>query len=726
MVLFVLNATGTIDLGFVKRLEFWAYDQRLNITLPGGKDSRIVIVDIDEKSLTEDGRWPWSRNKVATLVENLIDRYHAAVVGFDVVFAERDTSSGLSVLEQFAKTDLRDSTEYRTALDRIRPQLNYDSLLAKTISGKPVVLGYYFSRDAEKLKGQIIGVLPQPVFTKDTFSPGNSNIISMNGYGANIGELQHNASSAGHFTPDPDIDGVTRRVPMLIEYKSGYYEPLSLAMVRVLLGMPELIPGIPKGQQRGDAYNKLEWLSLSDLKIPVDDRVTALIPYRGRQGSFPYISASDALHGRVKPELLEGAIVLVGTTAPGLMDLRSTPVSSVYAGVEIHANMIAGILDQSIKYSPAYVMAAEVVTLLVAGLLLSLLLPLLNPVKANLLTIIVLCSSVALNFVAWQHNIILPLASSLILIPLIYAFNMSYGFLVEARAKRQITGLFGQYVPPELVDVMSKNPGSFSMEADSREMTVLFSDVRNFTSISEELEPKQLALMMNEYMNVMTGIIQKYQGTIDKYIGDAIMAFWGAPLRDPEHAVHAVQAALEMQAAMEKIREEFPRKGWPALTIGIGINSGVMRVGNMGSQFRMAYTVMGDAVNLGARLEGITKVYGVGVIIGETTSALLPGYQLRELDRVRVKGKSEPVAIYEPLGLKELIDKSTLDELECFAKFLFYYLSQQWELAEISLNLLLERAPERKLYRVYSDRITYFKINPPAPEWNGVFEFTAK
>lgn len=723
----VLNAAGVFNMEFIKRLELWTYDYRLNLTMPKGQDTRIVIVDIDERSLSEDGRWPWSRNKVATIVENLFERYQAAVVGFDIVFAEKDNSSGLTVLEQFGKNELQGSAEYFAALEKIRPRLNYDNLLAEKLAGRQVVLGYYFSRAEESQKGQTVGMLPKPVFTKDNFRKGNTNVIRMNGYGANIPELQKKAASAGHFNPDPDVDGVTRRVPMLIEYQDSYYEPLSLAVVRVLLGMPDIKPGLPEGEGKSSGYEKLEWLSLSDMKIPVDDKVSALIPYRGNQGSFPYVSASDVLHGRVKPELLEGAIVLVGTTAPGLMDMRSTPVSSVYPGVEVHANMIAGILDQNIKYSPAYVMGAEVVILLFSGILLSILLPMLTPVKSNLLTVALLGSVIGINLVAWNnYHLVLPLASSITLIPMIYAFNMSYGFLVEARTKRQITGLFGQYVPPALVDVMSKNPENFSMEADSREMTVLFSDVRNFTTISEGLEPKQLSLMMNEYMSVMTNIIQKYNGTIDKYIGDAIMAFWGAPLRDPDHARNAVQAALEMQLAMDKIRKEFPARGWPELRIGIGVNTGVMRVGNMGSQFRMAYTVMGDAVNLGARLEGITKQYGVDILVGQETWAALHDYQMREVDRVRVKGKAEPVSIYEPLGLKKELDQTVFEGLYVYSQALEYYRLQDWEQAEKSMKELAEQAPERKIYQLYLDRIAHFRNTPPASDWDAVFEFTTK
>ena len=723
---FAFNAAGQLNLDFIKRLDLWVYDQWLNQTMPEGQDSRIVIVDIDEKSLSEDGRWPWSRNKVATIVESLVDRYHAAVVGFDVVFAEPDHSSGLSVLEQFGKTELRDSAEYLAALGKVRPKLNYDHLLAEKLKGRNVVLGYYFRGDEEKQKGQAVGMLPQPVFTKDTFRKLKTKVIMKDGYGANIRELQQSAASAGHFNPDTDIDGVNRRVAMLIEYDGAYYEPLSLAVVRVLLGMPDLKPGLPDGQHKGSDYDKLEWLSLTDMKIPVDDRVTALIPYRGRQGSFPYISASDVLHGRVKPELLEGAIVLVGTTAPGLMDLRSTPVSSVYAGVEIHANMIAGILDQSIKYSPPYLMGAKVMILLLAGGLLSLLLPLLSPFRSNLLAAVLLLSAFALNFAAWHNNLVLPLATTFILIALIYAFNMSYGFLAEARAKHQLTGLFGQYVPSQIVSSMSKDPQRFTMQAESREMTVLFTDVVGFTSISEKLTPKELATFMNEYLTAMTSIIYEHGGTVDKYIGDAIMAFWGAPLDDQDHALHAVQAALAMRKRMVTLQQEMTIQGFPEIKIGIGINSGQMRVGNMGSSYRVAYTVMGDAVNLASRLEGLTRQYDTWIISGEVTRAKVAGYIWRDLDLVRVKGKNEPVAIHEPCGAESSLDNEYLNDITLFNEMVAAYRGREWPAAEEMLHKLIANKPDRKLYQFYLKLIGQYQIEPPSSDWDGVSTFTTK
>jgi len=723
MLIFVLHSMGMFHSRLIEQMDLWLYDVRLRVTMPEKVDTRVVIVDIDEKSLAEIGRWPWSRNVVARMVDNLFDRYKVAIIGFDVVFAERDYSSGLPVLEQFAHSELRDSEDYKRALFGLRSKLDYDSILAKSLQKGPVILGYFFTNDEGGAKGHAAGILPRPTFGKGSLKAPGTSFESKKGYGANIDLLQKHAAAAGHFNPATDIDGVARRVPVLIDYKGDYYEALSIAMVRALFGFPDIKPFIPDSDK---GYGRIESISVGDMRIPVDAGANALIPYRGRQGSFTYVSASDVIQGRVKPELLDGAIVLVGTTAAGLMDLRATPVSPVYAGVEIHANMIAGILDQNIRTTPPYAMAAELFMLLIAGLLLSFLLPRLKLISSVLVSSGLLIGVTLLNMYLWNRGLVLPLASSFLMIPAIYIFHTSFGFLMESRSRRQITGLFGQYVPPEIVQEMSKDPSKFTMEADSREMTVLFSDVRNFTTISEGLEPRQLAQMMNEYMTPMTGIIYETRGTIDKYIGDAIMAFWGAPLQDPDHANHAIMAALNMQTELERLRPQFAAKGWPEIHIGIGINTGEMRVGNMGSRFRMAYTALGDAVNLGARLEGITKEYGVGIVVGENTKASVEGFFFRELDLVRVKGKNKPVAIFQPLGREEDMDDATISEITLYHEFLPAYRDRNWGKAAAMLDELKRLSPGSRLYALYEERIEYFHRNPPPADWDGVFVFKTK
>jgi len=687
-------------------------------------DNRIVIVDVDEKSLAAEGRWPWSRNHMARLMDRLFDQYGVAVVGYDVIFAEKDDSSGLGVLERLGRETLKDDQHFRSSLEKIREKLNYDAIFARSIKGRQVVLGYYFT-DYKGDKIRTSGMLPPPVFDAAEMVGATNSFVKMTGFGANLSDLQQVTPTAGHFNPFVDHDGVCRRVPALIEYNGNYYEPLSVAVVRTLLGVPPLTAGFPEGKKGGN-YRKIEWLGISDLKIPVDDRATALVPFRGKQGSFRYVSATDVINGQIKKEIMEGAIVLVGTTAPGLMDMRSTPVGSVYPGVEIHANMIAGILDQNIKLKPAYIVGAEVVILLFSGLLLSLLLPVMSPLKSMLLTISLITAICLLNALVWGQNIVLPLSSSLTLITTLFVLNMSYGFLHEARSKRQITGLFGQYVHPELVTEMSREPDRFTMQSRSLEMTVLFSDVCGFTAISEGLQAGELSNVMNAYLSAMTEVIQKHRGTIDKYIGDAIMAFWGAPLEDPKHVENAVMAAMEMQTRAAKLREEFAARGWPPLRLGIGVNSGVMNVGNMGSKFRMAYTVMGDAVNLGARLEGLSRQYGVDIIVGESTATAIPGIVFMELDRVRVKGRSEPVTIYEPMGIRGKLDSAILEEQDLFNHVFTHYHAREWEESLEHLNELLQLKPDCALFNLYVERIEHYRQEPPPADWDGVYTHKTK
>lgn len=729
VLVFLGNAARSYQIGFVQSLDAQLYDLRLRLTMPQTMDERIVILDIDEKSLKEEGRWPWSRDKLALLMDKLFDQHAVAVVGFDIVFAEKDESSGLEILQELGRSQLRGVPQYQAALAQIRPQLEYDRRFAEKIKQRNVVLGYYLSNSATGADRRASGELPVPVFAPGTFRGKPIGFSQWNSYGANLPELQKNALSGGHFNPVIEPDGRVRRVPMVVEYNGAYYEALSLAMVRTVLGLPPLTPGY--GSTASKDYAGLEWLELNlpqgSLRIPVDREVSTLVPFRGPQGSYRYLSVADVLHDRVPPGQLKNRIVLVGTSAPGLLDMRATPVSEVYPGVEIHANMISGILDQNLKQRPPYVLGAEVVLLLLTGMVMSFVLPLLSPVKATVLAGGILLLTVMGNGLFWHYgNLALPLAGSVLMILALFALDMSYGYFVEARTKRQITSLFGQYVPGELVDEMSEHPEQVSMAGDSREMTILFSDVRGFTTISEGLEPKELTQLMNEFLTPLSRVVYKHRGTIDKYMGDCIMAFWGAPLPDAQHARHAMLAGIEMQQTLHDLQPHFKARGWPEIHVGVGINTGRVSVGNMGSEVRVAYTVMGDAVNLASRLEGITKQYGVGIVVGENTKEAVTDFVYRELDLVRVKGKDQPIRIYEPLGLHGQVGQAALDELKIFHQVLRYYRKQEWDKAELDLFNLQRMSPETRLYGVYAERVAYFRNNPPAAEWDGVFVFQTK
>jgi adenylate cyclase len=726
LLLILLGHSAQVyHIGLIDRLDAIFYDAKLRLTMPQGVDERIVIVDIDEKSLAEQGRWPWGRDRLALLMDKLFSRHGVKLVGFDVVFAEPDISSGIKALESMATRDLRDNTAFQGVFRAMRPQLDYDARFASALKNRKVILGYYLSNLEG---GQSSGALPAPTLPAGTFAGKPVAFTRWQNFGGNLPTLQRAAAGAGHFNPLVDFDGISRRVPLLAEYGGAYYESLALGMVRALIGFPPVLPGYADPT---NDYAGLEWLELAseqgNLRVPVDENVAALIPYRGPQGSFPYISATDVLNERVAVERLKDRIVLIGTTAPGLMDLRATPVATAYPGVEVHANLIAGILDGTIKHKPDYLLAADVLQVFVAGALMVFLLPLLSPLKATLMGLLAVLGLSVVNVYLWHAgNMVLPFANGLVLVTLLYAINMSWGYFVESKIKRQFTELFGQYVPPELVDEMAKNPEGYSMAGRKTELTVLFSDIRGFTTISEGLQPDQLATLMNEYLGAMTEVVRKQRGTLDKYIGDAIMAFWGAPVDDPEHAQNAVMTALEMQAALKDLNQRLVAKGWPALKIGVGVNTGVMTVGDMGSPVRKAYTVMGDAVNLGSRLEGITKQYGVGIIVGEGTREKLgKRFVLRELDRVRVKGKAEPVGIYEPLGLEGQVDKETLEQLKLWTQALQAYRAQDWDRAEMLLFNLIRNQPHY-LYDLYAKRISHCRQEPPGAGWDGVTTFETK
>jgi adenylate cyclase len=729
VILLVLlgHSARIYQIPFINHMDSLIYDVKVRLTMPQGVESRVVILDIDEKSLAEQGRWPWGRDKLATLMDKLFDQYGIRLVGFDVVFAEPDESSGLKSLEALAKKELKDVAGYQATLRELRPQLDHDARFAAAIKNRPVILGYYFS---SKEGGVSSGASPEAVFPAGTFNGRRIDFTSWVSFGGNLPEFQKAAAGAGHFNPLVDIDGTSRRVPLLVEYKNQYYESLSLAMVRNLLGNPPIIPGYPDNAP--GSYAAMEWLELkasggTAMRIPVDENAATLIPYRGYQGSYPYISITDVLNGRVPKEKLAGKVAVVGTTAPGLMDLRATPVGAAYPGVEIHANLIAGMLDGAIKHKPPYILGADVMLVLLAGAVMAFLLPMLSPFRATLVGLIVLLLLLSVNFSFWHvANVVLPLANGMIAIVLLYAMNMSWGYFVESRTKRQLTGLFGQYVPPELVEEMSRDPENYSMAGRKAELTVLFSDIRGFTTISEGLEPNELASLMNEYLGAMTLVVRKHRGTLDKYIGDAIMAFWGAPVDDPEHAKNAVLTGLEMHVALKELNKGLVERGWPELKIGVGVNTGPMTVGDMGSPVRQSYTVMGDAVNLGSRLEGITKQYGVGFIAGETTRELLKKeIVFRELDRVRVKGKEDPVAIYEPVGEEGKVPRDDMEEIKLWNQALRAYRGQEWDQAEVTL-MNLQRMKPRYLYDLYVKRVEHLRKEPPGDNWDGVTIFETK
>ncbi|WP_216175720.1 CHASE2 domain-containing protein [Polynucleobacter alcilacus] len=732
-LLFAIQAGGWISLPLMDRLDGIIYDVRLRLTAPGSVDPRVVIVDIDENSLREreaggEGRWPWPRDRLALLVNRLNDDYNVSLVGFDVIFSERDESSGIRTMDQLANSELKNDAGFQSQYARIKPLLDLDSQFAKSFKDRLIILGYSFLNSGDQQKK---GTLPPEVFTTAQIPLSIVDPMKRQGFTGNLAQLQNSATDGGHINPIVDHDGILRRIPMLVEYEGKYYESLGLASARALLGSLPLKALDGDGQEiapNTNYFGAVEALDVGGAILPVDSQLASYIPYRGPFKSFEYISASDVLNKKVPKEKLEGKIILIGTTAPGLLDLRATPVGNAYPGVEIHANMITGILDGTIKHAPLWASAANLALIVVLGLVMALVLPFLSPLLGTVFSLITIALVLSLNLYSYQQGIVLPLASLLATLLSVYLFNIAYGYFVESKNKRLITGLFGQYVPPELVDEMAQNPANFNMEGESRELTILFSDVRGFTTISESLDAKTLSEFINAFLTPFTQVIYDHRGTIDKYMGDCIMAFWGAPIKDENHARHGLQSAFEMLKAMELLNAQFIQKGWPPIKVGIGLNSGRVSVGNMGSEIRLAYTVMGDAVNLASRLEGITKEYGAAIIIGHDTRLQLPDLIAREVDKVRVKGKDIPVQIYEPLGFDGTVSEEQLAALALFENALNAYRMQDWATAQSQFEHLMQHYPAtgEVLYPLYLERIAHLRDNPPGAQWDGSFTFTKK
>jgi len=718
-VVFLLHVAGRIEIPLLNKVENLVYDIRLSATTPGTIDPRIVILDLDEKSLAQEGRWPWSRDKLSFLVDILFDYYQIKVLGFDIVFAEPDTSSGLQLLETLQQNTLADNPQFNEVVNQIKPQLAFDEMFANSLKERDVVLSYYFNPNTNINPDSS---LPKPV-TSTQESP--SSLIQANGYGANLAILQDAAEAGGYFNNDRvDSDGSYRRLPLLTSYNNEMYETLALAMYRKAMNITDI--RFDYGEGYGE-QKRLEAIVLDSLSVPVDKHAVALVPYRGKQGSFNYISATDVLSGLAPAELLTDKIVVFGATAAGILDLRTTPVQNIFPGVEVHANILSGMLDSNFKSKPDYMLGAEFLELLVLAALVIFLYPKLSSIQSIGIFSVLIVVMFSLNIYLWQTlNIDSILATPIIFLFILFLIQIYFGYFLETKKKNKLGKIFGQYIPKELVSEMSQSENDYTLKGESKEMTVLFSDVRGFTSISENMSPEDLCELINEILTPITQTIHQHQGTIDKYIGDAVMAFWGAPLDNENHAHQAVTSALAFTPVINEINNRFKEKDWPKIQMGIGLNTGTMNVGNMGSEFRMAYTIMGDAVNLGSRLEGLTKQYGVQIIVSETTKAATPDIAYLELDRVRVKGKEEPVSIYEPLGLIKALTSEELSSIEKLDNALSDYHQQNWKQAKSAFIALSELQPEKQLFKLYLVRIHEYLLTPPEDDWDGVFTHKSK
>jgi adenylate cyclase len=648
---------------------------------------QVAIVAIDEKSINELGRWPWSRYTLATLVNGLIS-YNPKVIAFDVTFSEPESPGADGVLGM--------------ALGR---------------NGR-VILGYFFRNDTsqepapqslEQVKRSSIRLI------RSIGEPRPDPLWRFPHAELNVPQIGEKADGFGFFNVLSDEDGIVRRAQLLIEYKNDIYPSLNLEGIRRFLGGDVLLSLAPYG---------VEGIYIGKRRIPVDEKGQLLVNYYGPTGTVPTYSVVDVLSGRVPKEGLKDKLVFVGATEIGIYDARATPFSPVFPGVEIHATVAGNILDGRFLIKNNLTRGLDMVLVLIFPLLLAFLLIHAQSTFGGLGIFFVFMSIHALlNYLLFNPlNLLLGFLYPGLSLTLAYVLFEGYRNLVVERRNRYLRMAFSTYVSPELVSAIIQDPDKLKLGGEKRRISVLFSDIRGFTSLSEKIPPETIVTLLNEYLSPMTQIVMGERGTLDKYIGDAIMAIFGAPLDVPDHSRRACQAALYMIEKLEKLNLDWEKKRWPHISIGIGINTGEAIVGNMGANVRFEYTAIGDTVNLASRLEGLNKLYGTDIIVSKSTlDNLDPSeFLFRELDLVQVKGKERPIPIFELVDFYPgNLRKTTL--VRFFSDALRLYRDRHFYRAREGFADILRTFPDDKPSRVYFERCTNYIAKPPPPDWNGVY-----
>lgn len=667
----------------LKRLELTLDDLRQRAFLADTPHPDITIVDIDEASLRDFGRWPWGRDRMAALTTELFERQHIAALGFDFVFAEPDTAAWLA-LQRLAGSE----PPLAAHLPAWRQALDHDQQFAQALQGRPVALGYYFTADRGGARN---GQLPVPLFAAPPATP--FRLPAWSGYGANLPALAAAAPRAGFFNALPDEDGVVRSVPAVAQLDGRVYESLAMALLRLATAVPvveaatapvtggrlELHGLVLKPTGAGLATDATSGraepaasaaasaaASVAPLgaaagvarRLPLDERGALRVPFRGAGGpagrSFRYISAGLLLSGALPPAALAGQLVLVGSSAPGLADLRATPVNASMPGVEVHAHLLAGLLDGHIPQRPAWAPGFEALLILLTLCLTALAGSRLSAPQALATVLGLFALLLGANLAAYAlGDLVLPVASALALGGVLFIGAVVANYLQEWRRRRSLMQLFSSYVPPDRARELARDPSQQRVAADNRELTLLFCDLRGFSGLAETLPPLALRDLLNLYLSTATEVVHRHGGTLDKFIGDAVMAFWGAPQPQADHAVRAVQAALDLTRSLAPLNTALHARGLPAVSFGLGLATGVVCVGDLGSALRRSYTAVGDAVNLAARLEALTREVGVDLLVSDATRQAcadrLPGLVWAEVDECLVRGRRQAVTIFTPL-----------------------------------------------------------------------------
>ncbi|MCM2283441.1 MAG: adenylate/guanylate cyclase domain-containing protein [Desulfobacula sp.] len=693
-------------------------DMMFNIRGPQPVSEDIIIVDIDEKSLKALGQWPWPRNILADLT-NRIYLNQARAIGFDIVFAEQDRTSPAYYFKHLDTSVTRNLPMDILSEVLQNEQFDYDAVFGKALSIGPTVLGYAFQLKDDGLKttaqtpfpSGTIGLKPEG----QTFS--NTSLIPAYRAIANYSTVAM-AQSEGFINMGTDESGTTRQVPLFMTLDDIPYPSLALEVFRIGMGISHVTLHVSDRIKTPKAL--ILGIQMNDRFIPTDGFGEIFLNYRGPAYSYTYISAVDVLKQSSFP-ILKNKFVLIGTSSTGLFDLKATPFSTAVPGIEIQANIIDNLLQSdSFEYDMFTEIGLNYTFIVVGGFLLSLILSFLGPVAGGISALVLFSAGITWNYYYFFLNcrhvgITYPILTWVILLLIISIFNA----FREGKTKKFIQKAFSHYVAPDVVSQLLKNPKGLSLAGEEKELTVFFCDIRGFTSISEKMNSHDLGNFMNHYLSAMSRIIMENKGTVDKFIGDAIMAFWGAPHDEPGHALKAVSTALKLVNELKSLQDAYQKMNLPEISVGIGINTGIMSVGNFGSKERFDYTVMGDNVNLASRLEGANRNYGTSILISRATrDQIKDAVFCRYIDKVQVKGREEPVDLYEPL-VEGHPPEELSKEVKLFENGISAYQTMDFEKADHIMALLNKNRP-CLLYQSYMDRIYGFMKAPPPDSWNGI------
>ncbi len=681
---------------YVVRLDsIHLFDLKLNDIMLRARDaatppSKVVIVAVDEKSVNELGRWPWKRSRMASLIRNLDE---AGVVAFDMVFSEQE--------------NLTNDTELRDAI---------------TEHGN-VVLGYFFRNDStsepnkvslEQMQRSKISLVRY--LDDEVAQAGKLPLQQYRGVEPNISMVGTGAAGFGSFNIVPEDDGLYRVAKLMYSHDGFIYPVLSVEALRRYLGDEFVVTAASYG---------IDSLNLGSYDIPLSDDGGFTLNFYGKGGTFSTYSAVDVINGVVPEEAFRDKVVFVGVTEKAVYDIRATPIDPTYPGVEVHATIVGNVLDGRYLLSDGRTIFLNVLLILLVPIILSVLISRVHRTYVSLIIFagFFVALSGAIFFIFSTYSLVVSLLYPLISLSVTYMSAEAYRNVVVEKKSKFYKKAFSTYVPPQLVTEIIKDPESLKLGGVKREITVLFSDIRGFTTLSERIPPEELVALLNDYLTPMTEIVFEEEGTLDKYIGDAIMALFNAPIEIPGHPKRACTAALSMINRIPELNLEWAKRGLPPIYIGIGLNTGEAVVGNMGADLRFDYTAIGDMVNLASRLEGMTKVYGVEIVASEyTVKGAKDEFLFRELDYVRVKGKEKPVAIYELMDFKGGSEELSLE----FSKSLLNFRKGKFKTARSGFEEILKKHPDDTPSRLYVERCDTYIATPPPRDWDGVFVATSK